>query len=267
MPPHLAIFAVLAVSNWTLQDYEDGPPVAKNHVFHAGKTVYVSFQIAGYGKTEEDRIYLTYQIRALSPSQELVAPPTTGEIQADLAPEDKRWLPKVRYQVQIPPIPEPGAYRIELQVNDKISGTKVLHTDEFKVVGRPLTRLDSLAILNFRFLRSENASDPLPQPPAVHRGDTIWARFDIAGFKLGPKNRYDVRYGVALRNEEGKVLFSDPAAAGEKDESFYPKIYIPGVISLRLDRTLRPGKYVVVISAADAIGEQNAESEFPFTIK
>jgi hypothetical protein len=72
---------------------------------------------------------------------------------------------------------------------------------------------------------------------------------------------------VALRDDKEKVLFAEPHAASEKDESFYPKMVVPGVMSLHLDPTIRPGPYFVVITAADAIGAQKTEASFPFIVR
>jgi hypothetical protein len=259
--------ANLAIANWKLQDYEDGSLVSKNQVFEAGQTVHLSFQISGF-KNVEDHIHLSYEIGTTDPSNRPLTPVKTGEIDTDLAPEDKRWLPKVRYQVQIPPLPEPGTYKIQVRVTDQVAGgaTAVASAD-FAVGGKSVEAGSQLAIRNFRFLRAENDVNSLPVSPTVKPGDMLWARFDIAGFRHGEKNRLDVSYGVAMRDQRGKVLFAEPTAAGDKDESFYPKMVVPGVISVHLERTIKPGDYEIVITATDAIGGQKTEATFPFLIR
>src|SRR5690242_1717650 len=86
-------------------DYEDGPPLPAGRDFANGSTVYLSFQIAGFKvheTDEENRIKLSYKIEALDSANRPLADPKAGKIDTDLAPEDKKWTPKVRYSVQVP---------------------------------------------------------------------------------------------------------------------------------------------------------------------
>src|SRR2546423_614013 len=107
-------------------DYEDGPPLPAGRDFANGSTVYLSFQIAGFKIKEtedENRIKLSYKIEALDSANRPLAEPKTGKIDTDLAPEDKKWKPKVRYSVQVPEGAESGQYIIRVAVNDEFAET------------------------------------------------------------------------------------------------------------------------------------------------
>jgi hypothetical protein len=41
---------------------------------------------------------------------------------------------------------------------------------------------------------------------------------------------------------------------------------VDGVISVALERSIRPGKYTLVIAATDDIGKQQATAEFAFRV-
>jgi hypothetical protein len=263
--------AELTIVNPQLHDFEDGPPVASTDSFGAGKTVFLSFQIGGFQATEDDHIQLAYEISTIDPAQKPLGPVKTGKVEAELAPEDKKkgaqWMPKIRYQIQIPATPAPGAYQIQIHVNDQISGARLVKDVPFLVRSTGIESSDTLTIRNFRFLRSEGEKDRLPEGDAYRPGDAVWAHFDITGYKFGPNNRYDVKYGVSLRDAAGKTLFSNPNAAQDTNESFYPRTYIPGEFSLNLDKNIRPGDYTLVLALFDAIGQQSFESNHLFRVE
>src|SRR4051794_33416889 len=118
----------LAAVNVQLHEFEDGPPVPSGQAFRPSETVFLSFQISGFQATEDDHIQLSYEIATTDPAQKSVGPVKSGKIEAELAPEDKKkgkqWLPKVRYQIQLPMTPAPGAYKIQIHLDDKINGAK-----------------------------------------------------------------------------------------------------------------------------------------------
>jgi len=261
----------LSAVNIQVHEYEDGPPVPSGQPFRASETVFLSFQISGFQATEDDHIQLAYEIATTDPAQRQVGPVKTGKIEAELAPEDKKkgkqWMPKVRYQIQLPLTPAPGVYRIQIHLDDKINGGKQVQDVPFTVESSTVAPTETLTIHNFRFLRSENEKDRLAEGGAYRPGDTVWARFDITGYKFGPKNRYEVKYGLRLQNAAGKSLFSNPAAAGDANESFYPRTFVPGEFSLNLDKNIKPGVYTVVLSLTDPVGQQSIESTHEFRVE
>lgn len=261
----------LSVVNIQLLDYEDGPTIPASQAFRASETVYLSFQISGFQATEDDHIQLSYEIVATDPAKRPLGPLKIGKIEAELAPEDKKkgtlWMPKVRFQIQLPVTPAAGVYHIQVHLDDKINGAKQTVDVPFHVQASGVAPSDALTIQNFRFLRSESGKDRLPEGGAFRPGDAVWARFDITGYKFGPNNRYEVKYGLALQDAAGKPLFSNQNAAEDKSESFYPRTFIPGEFSLNLDKNIKSGDYTLVILLSDPIGNQSFESAHIFRVE
>ncbi len=125
---------------------------------------------------------------------------------------------------------------------------------------------ETLLARSFQFLRAED--DRVPMHPAIyHPGDMLWARFDITVYKLGEKNRFSVSYGLAILNAAGEQLFAQPDAASDEKESFYPQRYVPGVLSLSLDRNVAKAAYTLVVTIHDKIGNQTWETKQAFQVE
>ena len=60
-------------------------------------------------------------------------------------------------------------------------------------------------VRNFRFLRTEEDAEPL-KIASYRPGDTVWARFDITGYKMGPGNQRDVAYTLTVTRADGKLF-------------------------------------------------------------
>lgn len=256
--------AELRIQNAVVHQYEDGPPAGRSYAFRAGEPVNISFQVSGYKRPETGKIQVFWEATAEDAEHRPLAPPESGKVEAELAPEDKDWAPKIRYRVTLPTVPEPGMYRILLKASDGLSGETAQSELPFMVEAPAVPKVDSVSILNFQFLRSENA--PVAGSPVFRPGDTVWARFIITGYKFAEKNRYDVRYGVALKDASGKELFSEPNAATDSQESFYPRRHIDAALNIKLDPQTSPGEYHLVITVADQIAGQQLTSDNPFRV-
>ena len=256
----------LAIVNPMLHDSEDGPPVPSDYKFAPGDTVYFSFQVSGYKKTEDNKIDVAYEMNARDPEGVLLAPPDVGSVGTTLSDEDKKWLPKVRYSFVVPGFAETGNYRIEIKLRDRFGGTEADLTEPFAVAGKHLEPSDKLVIRDFRFLRTEEDKNPV-EVAAYRPGDTLWARFDLTGYKLGDENAFDVEYGVSILRSDGTVSYSQDHAAEEKDKSFYPQRYTPGVVSIHIPPDLARGAYTLVIAAKDDLSGATAEVRRRFTVE
>jgi hypothetical protein len=256
----------LAVFTPTLHQYEDGPQMPAGAGFNTGETVFLKFRVAGYQVSPDNKIDLVCRIEALDPDGIPFAEPARLEVKATLAPEDKEWTPIVRQSFLIPPLALSGTYRIAITVEDKLASGQAKTTLEFPVRGRKVEPSETITARNFRFFRSEDENSQLVTP-VYHRGESVWVRFDIAGYKLGEKNRLGVSYGVSVIGPAGNTMYTQPDAATEQGESFYPKKYLPGAFSLNLDNKVRPGTYVIVLSLRDEVGSQTVESKHEFTVE
>ncbi len=255
----------LAVINPAIEQIEGGPALPANFQHVPGEIFHFSFQVDGY-RAAEDRIHLQWKLELLDPAGIPVVKPIERPLEAELAPQDKEWKPKVRQEIALPPLAPSGTYTIRVRVADEVAKTTATHDVPFIVRGRNVPKSDKLVLRNFAFYRSEEATQPLAKA-AYRPGDALWARFDITGYQYGPGNRIDVAYGIAVLNAEGKQLWAQPEAAVERSESFYPKPYVPGSMSLSLDSDIRPGEYAIVVTARDAIGNQTYEEKFTFAVE
>jgi hypothetical protein len=202
----------------------------------------------------------------MDPDGLLVAEPATGQVETELSEQDKDWLPKVRHNFLVPPHALSGRFRIFAVVRDGRAAAEAKSETAFTVQGRQLDTSGPLAVRNLRFFRGED--DPTPiAPPVYGPGDTLWARFDITGFKRAEGNRLHVAYGLSIISPSGKLLFSEPRAAEEQDSSFYAKRYVPGAVSLTIQPKTTPGEYTLLVTARDEVGSETCETRSVFRVE
>jgi len=256
----------LAIVRLAFSQSEDGEVVSSKYEFLGGEAVYFSCQVEGYAKTEKDEIRLTFQIEAKDASGVLLLAPTSGKVEATLSPEDKDWLPKLRATILIPPLIPPGEYQVFVKVKDELANASVDAHGAFHVHGREVEPSSTLIVRNFRFLRTEDDTKPLPVA-AYRPGDAVWARFDMTGYKLGDGNQFDIEYGLAVLRADGTQAYAEPQAATQKEQTFYPVRYQPGVLSLNLAKDQTRGQYTIVLKVRDNLGGQTYETREKFSVE
>jgi hypothetical protein len=262
----------LEIEKFALRQFEDGPALPASHEFLPGETIFWSFRMRGYqvkksendAGDEESRMKLTWTLRATDPKGVAIEKERSGHVEARLFEQDKDWTPRAADSFMVPPLAPSGIYRATVTVKDE-SGEAASQLD-FKVRGDTVEPSETLIGRSVRFLRNENDQTPLHHP-SYQPGDTLWIRFDITGYKFGEKNRYEVEYGLAVLRANGETMFSQPVAAKETSESFYPQHYVPGVLSLGLNKDLPKGSYTMVITMRDKIGNQTWESREQFQVE
>ena len=260
----------LAIVRPMLSQIEDGAPVSSGYEFLPGETVHFSCQIEGYKRTEDkdenDHVLLTYQLEARDPQGVLLQPAQEGKEAGTLTSEDKKWMPKLRETIVIPPLADSGQYQILIKVKDELAGSAAEARATFTVKGRDVASSDTLVVRNFRFLRGEEDDKPL-QVAAYRPGDAVWARFEMTGYKLGEGNQFDIDYGLQVLRADGSVAFSQPEAAAEKQQSFYPQRYQPGALSVTLAKDQKPGEYTILLMVRDNLGQQSYETRQKFSVE
>jgi len=259
----------LVIERVAVHQFEDGPVLEASHIFLPGETVYFSCRLAGYqtatSADDQRSVKLAWKLHISDPAGVAVVPDAAERIQAPVFSQDKDWRPKFIYSFGLPPYAAGGTYRIEVMVRDEVGNSQVDGEVNIAVRGHDVEPSAALAARNLHFLRTETDAAPL-EPAIYHPGETLWARFDINGYKYGPKNRYSVEYGLAILRESGERVFEQPSAADDSHESFYPQSYVPGAISLNLDPMVPEGAYTLVITVRDKVGSQSAEARAPFRI-
>lgn len=256
----------LSIAKASLHQWEDGPPATENYVWLPGETLHLSFLISGFKAAPGERIDISYRIDAVDQHGVKLIETVTGKVNAELAPEDKEWLPKVRGTIPIPPLADTGDYKILIHAKDEVGGTEANKEVSYHVRGRKVEPSETLVVRNFRFLRSEEDKNPLSDA-VFHPGDAVWARFEITGYKLAERNHYNVEYGLSVLKPTGEVIYSEPKAAVEQNESFYPRRYVLGVLNLNTMKDTRPGEYTILLTVRDNVGAQTAESKYTFRLE
>ncbi len=271
-PPR--VFAVdrsLAIVEAGVERSEDAPFVSPDYRFFPGDFLYFTFQIAGFAINSDEQnevrtISLTYEITPLDAGGAPLCPPSSGKIATELNPQDKNWMPKRRISFLIPSFVAAGDFHIHAVVKDLIAETETSKDFPFHIGGVEIQPSSTIAIENFHFFRGENDGEPL-EVPAYRPGDTVYARFDMAGYQLGPENEYHLAYGLTVLRPDGKPFIQQPNAAELHTNSFYPARFVPGTLNLITPPDALHGEYVVVLTVRDLIGNQTRESRQAFSIE
>jgi hypothetical protein len=256
----------LSIVNPRIAQSEGGEALPAGFAHVPGEIIFFSCQVEGYKATSADKIRLSYKLEAFDSQGVRIIEPVASQIEETLAPQDKNWKPLIHQEIAIPPLADSGTYRIAVSVTDEVAKATASKDVTFEVRGHPVDPSATLTIRNFHFYRDEQSTEPLKKP-AYRPGDAIWARFDIIGFKYGQGNAIDVSFDVAVTSPSGKVIYTHPDADIDKSQSFYPKRYVPGSMSLETKRDTRPGEYGVVITAHDNVGKQTFEARQTFAIE
>ena len=260
------VAAPLQIVRPILSDAEGGAALPAGFEYRPGETLFVSCRIANYQKTAEEKVHLAYSVQAFDPKGVPLVELFKNDITAEVAPQDKEWMPRIATEIAIPPLIAPGTYTIVVKAEDLVGKSKAELSVPFQVRGRRVGPSDSLTVENFQFLRGEDDAQPLVQ--AVYQpGDMVWTRFDITGFRYGPGNQIDVGYTVSVLDGAGKELWTQPEPTRERAGSFYPKLWVSASMSINIQKNTRPGRYFFLIRFKDAVGDQHYETKAAFTVQ
>ena len=264
----------LSIGNASLQMSEDGPSVEAGRLFRPGELAYGSFTISNFKQNpgadiskDDPLISLSYRVEVFDPLGIAIQPSKEGKVAVEMRREDKDWRPKVRFELIVPPLPPSGTYRVEAWVKDEFANKEATHTIPFEVKGYDVATSDKLTVSNVRFQRTDRTSEDGMPSPVYHAGEFVWALFDVSGFKLGPKNRYDVEYGLAVLDGTGKVLFEQDPAAQLNEEPDYPKRALPGALSVQIAAGTPKTKYQLRLRVKDRVGDQTTEHVGDFSVE
>ena len=180
---------------------------------------------------------LTWTIEVADPSKRLIAESKSGEVKVQLAPEDKHWTPRSTTTSWCRRFRNPVRTRSSIQLEDKLGRTNTKAERTFEVKAPKLPELPALGVANFKFLHSETTRPDLGPVRRTIRATRSGRVSMSAATSSGPKNGYDIRYSIQLRDAQGKVVFEQPNAAAEAEESApYPKHYTSGMFTINLEK-------------------------------
>jgi hypothetical protein len=260
----------LAFERLALHQYEDGPLLPSSYEFLPGETIWFSVRIAGFESQpagDNRNVKISWQVGIVDPDGVAVEAARTGRLDESLRFQDKDWVPKFVVSFLLPSFVPGGTYHIPVTVKDELAGSEITGSLEFHVRAESIEPAASFVIRNFRFLRNETDAEALRQPVVYKPGTTLWARFEMAGYKFEANHKFSVDYGLAVLNADGKELFAQPEAAAESKESFYPQLRVPGALSLKLDPNVPAATYTLVVTVHDKIGGQTAEQRENFRVE
>ena len=264
----LAAPGALSIVQPVVAQFDGGPSMPAGFAFGSGESIFLSFDLAGF-KPEGDedlKINLSWTCQPFDASGVAMVEVKKGDVKVDLSPEDKKWRPRVRVELELPQGLSAGTAEIRITAVDRVGATNAALVVPIRTRGPNLTTVDALQPRRFRFLRSEDSSEALAVP-AYRQGDMVWARFDIAGYRLGEGNSFQVSYGLEVFRASGESLFKVDEAANETGKSFYPRRYVAGALSLQLTKDLAPGEYTILLRIRDGIGNQQSESKHSFRVE
>jgi hypothetical protein len=261
----------LEILNAIASQSEDGPPASPDFQFLPGDTVYFSFQLAHFGiKRNEDldtsEIDLSYSASFEDKANVPLANAVSGRIAVQLNSEDKNWLPKRRASFQVPGLVPAGAYEIRLVVKDALAHTEQSTTVPIRVGGESIEPSSELTVQQFRFLRDENGTEPL-EIPAYRPGDTVFTRFDIAGFALAKGNQYHVEYGLLVLGPDGKPFVQGVNAATLQDGTFYPAQFVTAALQILTKPASMRGAYTLILKVHDLVGNKFCQAKRVFSLE
>lgn len=250
---------------------EDAPFVSASYQFLPGDYVYCQFQMAGYAvRKKEDsevrKISLQYEIVPQDSNGVALTTGTNGAVEEELGAEDKNWTPKRRASFLLPSFIAAGSFHLHVVVKDLIGKVAAERDVPFRIGGTVVAPASTLTIQDFQFTRKEDDSEAL-DVPAYAPGDTVYARFMMTGFRLGPGNEYHLSYGLTVTRPDGKAYLNEPNAAQLSDKSFYPITFVPSNISVTTARNAARGQYVVLLTVRDLQGSQTYQFKRAFTIE
>jgi hypothetical protein len=262
----------LAIVNAAVESSEDTPNVAPDYEFMPGDFLYFQFEIAGFKivgneETGGRHISLAYSIEATDSNGVLLVPAAKGAIDDEITKQDKDWVPKRRASFLLPSYIARGTYHVKLSVQDLLAKTEAARDFSFLIGGRKIEYGQSLGVQNLRFLRSDQDGPGL-EVAAYMPGDTIWARFEMTGFAVGPRNTVDLQYDISVLRPDGRTIFDqENAATKELDGLFYPPQFVPGELSVTTTSDLLHGQYTLVVRVRDLIGKKAVDVRQQFQIE
>jgi hypothetical protein len=245
---------------------EDGVADPPGYEYTPGQTFFFTCRIANFAKTPDSKIHVAYSVQAFDPKGIPLAEIYKNEIADEVSPQDKNWMPKIDTEIAIPPLVASGTYKIAVKVADLVAQSSAQLDVPFQVRGRAVEPSDRLVVRSFRFFADENAAQPM-EKPVYHPGGSVWARFDITGFRYGDGNKVDVSYTTSLVAPGGKVLWTQPEPATEQSESFYPKRYVAADFGINLANNIKPGEYTIAVAVKDRVGGQSCEAKQTFVVE
>jgi len=256
----------LGVVQAVIAQMDGGEALPADFQHAPGETLFFSCRVANFTKSAKEEIHLKYSVQAFDPKGVALSEIYQNEMEEEVGPQDKDWLPKIETQVDLPPILRGGAFKIQVKVEDVLAKASAELAVPFQVHAKDVPASATLTVRDFQWYHNDEETRPMARP-VYHPGDNMWMRFDMVGYKYGEGNKIDVSYVASLVLASGKAIWTQPEPAVEQSESFYPKPYVDGEFGISLQKNFQPGTYTMAVVVKDAVGKQTYEGKFNFTVQ
>lgn len=238
--------------------------IVRNLTLNAGETCYFTFKVSGFKQDAKQHVQLEYKVHFADPKGQPVVEDFEDKVEATLTPMDQNWLPKIDWQRVVPTFAMAGEYTIHVHVEDKIGKIDGDYDTKFNVRGETIEAGDKMVVQQFIFSDTENGRQK--NDNIYHQGTTLWARFKLAGYKIVDKS-YWVEQELAILDADGKVLFTRPEPAVEKNRAFYPPHVLTTAFNLDVSKGVKPGDYTLRLTIRDKIGNQEITYDAKFRVE
>jgi hypothetical protein len=256
----------LAVVQAVISQMEGGDSLPADFQHTPGETLFFTCRIANFSKSPKEQIHLKYSVQAFDPKGVALSEIYSNEMEEEVGPQDKDWMPKIDTQLDLPAILRPGAFKVLVKVEDVLAKTNAELSVPFQVHARDVASSPTLTVRDFQWFHNDQEEKAMAHP-VYHAGDDMWMKFDMVGYKYGAENKVDVSYVASLVLSTGKAIWTQPEPAVEQSASFYPKPYVTGEFGISLQKNFQPGTYTMAVTVKDAVGKQTYEGKFNFTVQ
>src|SRR5580698_1781937 len=116
----LAVFAsaalcaapALKIVESAVSDIDGGPPNPATFEYRPGQVVYFTCRISGYTQSKDQKVHMAYSVQAVDAHGAPLAELSENTVDAEVAPQDKEWLPKIEVGISLPSLLFSGDYKI-----------------------------------------------------------------------------------------------------------------------------------------------------------
>ena len=246
----------LRVVNAAFLQSEGGPPRA-DAPYAPGDTVYIKYDVLGFAKDKQDKIDLLLRVVARDPDNLGLYPPWEKE----LVQEAPRGSPvNGSFRLGLPQNVPPGAYKVEIQIHDKVKNTDAAATPAFQVEAPAIAPAVGLEVRDFALSLSEDG--PPAEVPVLEGGGTVHLRWKVFGMQAR-EDRVNLEIALKVLGPGGNPVVDEPKYV-VVDQSFYYRprtFFLPMTGHITLPGEFPKGAYTALFTVTDQV----ANAQIPYT--
>src|ERR1039457_1655340 len=145
----------LGVVQAAIAQMEGGEALPADFQHAPGETLFFSCRLANFTKSAKEQIHLKYSVQAFDPKGVALSEIYQNEMEEEVGPQDKDWLPKIETQVDLPAILRGGAYKVQVKVEDVLAKATAELAVPFQVHARDVATSATLTVHKFQWFHTE----------------------------------------------------------------------------------------------------------------